>query len=115
MSENYINVAPLPGETIDESYKIFQVLGDSMSPGIKPGAMCLVKEIPSNKWSEVEGVAIFKTDENTIIRRVADNRIDTAGRIHLIPDNPVYSAKILTLCEIRAVYKAIRKIHEYID
>lgn len=39
MSEIYINVALLPGGTVDEVYKIFQVLGDSMSSGIKPGAL----------------------------------------------------------------------------
>lgn len=39
MSENYIDVALLPGETLDGTYKIFQVSGDSMHPGIKPGAL----------------------------------------------------------------------------
>lgn len=115
MSKSYTSIVPLPGESLDDTYKVFSVSGDSMSPGIKPGALLLVKEIPRDEWGGVKGVAVFSTWKGTCIRRIGSNLIDTERQISLIPDNPDYPAELLASHEIRAVYKAIRKIHEYID
>lgn len=111
----YIGVIPMPGEELDNSYKVFEVTGESMLPQIKPMARILVHEIPKTKWHYAEGVVVVVLKDMILIKRITQNALDTDSWIELSSDNPKYGRKVVQLCDIRAIFKAIRKISEPID
>lgn len=113
--KEYIGVVPLPGEILDDSYKVFEVIGESMLPQIKPFARILVQKIPEPKWHYAEGVVVVVLKDMVLIKRITQNALDTDNWIELSSDNSKYGKKIIQLCDIRAIFKAIRKISEPID
>lgn len=113
--KEYVGVVPLPGEILDDSYKVFEVIGESMLPQIKPFARILVQKIPEPKWHYAEGVVVVVLKDMVLIKRITQNALDTDNWIELSSDNSKYGKKIIQLCDIRAIFKAIRKISEPID
>ena len=98
------------GETLDRSYKVFEVIGDSMSPGIPNRAKILTKEIPEQKWGLAEGVVVVVFDDEIVVKRIINNNLNINNSLHLISDNPKCGGKTIALADIRAMYKAIRII-----
>lgn len=110
-----IPVIPRNGEVLKpEEYKIFEVSGDSMSPTINDGAQILVKEIPEGKWAYAEGVAVVVFQDMVVIKRITRNDILNGNCLFLSSDNPKYGQMQVALSDIRAIYKAKRKISENI-
>ena len=107
-------VIPLNGEKLDSSYKIFEVSGDSMVPTINDGALILAKEINEAQWAYAEGVVVVVFNEMVVIKRMAENRIFDSNMIVLSSDNEKYGKMQIELSNIRAIYKAKRKISENI-
>lgn len=113
--KEYVGVVPLPGEILDDSYKVFEVIGESMLPQIKPFARILVQKIPETKWHYAEGVVVIVLKDMVLIKRITQNALDTDNWIELSSDNSKYGKKIIQLCDIRAIFKAVRKVSEPID
>lgn len=111
----YIGVIPQSGEHLDSSYKVFEVSGESMLPGIKPMARILVREIPQSKWHYAEGVVVVILSDMILIKRITQNALNTENWVELSSDNPKYGKKIIQLADIKAMFKAIRKVSEPID
>lgn len=98
------------GETYDNSYKVFEVIGESMSPRIPNRAKILTKEIPSFKWGQAEGVVVIVFGDEVVVKRIINNRLDINNSLTLSSDNPMYGERQVALSDIRAMYKAIRII-----
>lgn len=98
------------GETIDKSYKVFEVIGESMSPRIPNRAKILTKEISSQKWGVAEGVVVVVFGDEVVVKRIINNDLDTKNSLVLSSDNPMYGERQVALADIRAMYKAIRII-----
>ncbi|MDE6263758.1 MAG: hypothetical protein K2M11_01305 [Paramuribaculum sp.] len=113
--KQYIGVVPLAGERYDNSFKVFDVGGDSMSPTLNPGAMFLAKEVPERLWGSLTGVVVVICDRKILVRRIATNLFNENGTITLIADNNVFPSIVLNMDKITAMFKAIRIIHQYIE
>lgn len=98
------------GEILDNSYKVFEVMGESMSPRIPNRAKILTKEIPESKWSMAEGVVVVVFGDEVVVKRIIDNDLATRNAIVLSSDNPNYGARTVALADIRYMYKALRII-----
>ncbi|MBD5283352.1 MAG: hypothetical protein HDS31_01905 [Bacteroides sp.] len=98
------------GEILDNSYKVFEVVGESMSPRIPNRAKILTKEIPESKWFMAEGVVVVVFGDEVVVKRIIDNDLATRNAIVLSSDNPNYGARTVALADIRHMYKAIRII-----
>lgn len=108
-------VVPVNGEVLNSAqYKIFEVSGDSMTPTINDGALILVKEIEESKWAYAEGVVVVVFQDMVVVKRISRNDILNANYLILTSDNPKYGQMQVALSDIRAIYKAKRKISENI-
>ena len=109
-----IPVIPINGEKLDSHYKVFEVSGDSMMPTINDGALILTKEINEAQWAYAEGVVVVVFNEMVVIKRMAENHIYDNNMVVLSSDNEKYGTMKIELSDIRAIYKAKRKISENI-
>lgn len=98
------------GEVLDKSYKVFEVIGDSMSPGICNRAKILTKEIPESKWGTAEGVVVVVFGDEIVVKRIINNDLNLDNSLVLSSDNPKFGERKIALADIRAIYKAIRII-----
>ena len=111
----YVGVIPHPGERFDKSYKVFEVSGESMYPSIRPRAKILCRQIPQSKWHYAEGVAVVVISDMILVKRITKNLLNLDNYIELSSDNPQYGKMIVQMSDIKAIFKAIRKIDEPID
>ena len=104
------------GETFDkDKHVIVEVKGESMYPTITNKSMILCEKIKPTQWGNVPNetiVAIVYKDIFTI-KRVLRNDLTTHNSLQLSADNQKYGTTIIQLCEIRAIFKAIKKVSEY--
>lgn len=104
------------GETFDKSkHVIVEVKGESMYPTITNKSMILCEKIKPTQWGNVPNetiVAIVYKDIFTI-KRVLRNDLTTHNSLQLSADNQKYGTTTIQLCEIRAIFKAIKKVSEY--
>lgn len=91
---------------------VFEVEGDSMMPSISSGCLILAKEIPEQLWHTAEGVIVIIFSEFVAVKRVERNELQTESWIKLKSDNDKYSGMTVQMSDIRAIYKAKRKISE---
>ena len=104
------------GETFDKGkHVIVEVKGESMYPTITNKSMILCEKIKPTQWGNVPNetiVAIVYKDIFTI-KRVLRNDLTTHNSLQLSADNQKYGTTTIQLCEIRAIFKAIKKVSEY--
>lgn len=104
------------GETFDkDKHVIVEVKGESMYPTITNKSMILCEKIKPTQWGNVPNetiVAIVYKDIFTI-KRVLRNDLTTNNSLQLSADNQKYGTTTIQLCEIRAIFKAIKKVSEY--
>ncbi|MDE6415889.1 MAG: helix-turn-helix domain-containing protein [Duncaniella sp.] len=106
-------IVPMNGERdIISDLKIFEVAGESMTPGISSGALILTKAIPEQKWHTVTGVAVVVFGEFVTVKRIKSNTLESDNQLLLESDNPNYGSVTVQRADIRAIYKAIRKVSE---
>lgn len=98
------------GETLDSHHKVFEVIGDSMSPGIPNRAKILTKEISDEKWGSAGGVVVVVFDDEIVVKRIVNNDLNINNSLHLVSDNPKCGDKTIARADIHAMYKAIRII-----
>lgn len=104
---------PVPkqhGENYDDTYKVFEVIGESMTPRIPNRAKILTKECPKQKWESVDGVVVVVFEDEIVVKRIINNDLATKNCLVLSSDNPLYGERRIALADIRAIYKALRII-----
>ncbi len=109
-----INILPNSHESIDDSYCVFEVCGESMAPQIQNKARVLCKEITPTRWHSLrDGVIVIAYADKFVIKRVAKNRLEAENFILLSSDNPNYpDTDKAYLGDIRCVFKAVRVISQ---
>ncbi|MCM1077778.1 MAG: hypothetical protein NC411_10510 [Bacteroides sp.] len=108
-----IPIVPLKGEReYIDALKVFEVDGDSMLPRISNGALILTKKIPKQQWHNAQDVVVVVFGEFVTVKRILHNQLDSDGSLILIADNEAYGQMTVQLADIRAMYKAVRKISE---
>lgn len=111
-----INIIPSHGESLDESYCVFQISGESMAPQIQPGARILCQEVPPTRWHTLYGcIVVIAYSDKFVIKRIVTNHLQTDNYLILASDNPDYPAReTVQLSDIRAIFKAQRIISSQI-
>lgn len=114
VSQGYdtIEVVPIHGERIDDSYVVFEIHGDSMAPTLLSHARILCKEIPEQRWQYAEGVVVISYRDKVVVKRIAVNDILGNSMITLKSDNPDYGSEDVQLSDIHCIYKAKRIISQ---
>lgn len=112
-----IQVVPRPDETLDDSYCVFEIHGDSMAPQIQNRARVLCREISPTKWHSLSsGIIVIAYGDRCVIKRIIDNRITDMNYIELASDNPEYTdTDKAQLADIRCVFRAVRVIDQLIN
>lgn len=107
-----VNIIPAANESLDDSYCVFEISGESMAPQIQPHARVLCQEVPPTRWHSISGgVIVIAYADRFVIKRVAANRLQTEDYIELSSDNPDYPQhEIVPLSDIRAIFRARRII-----
>lgn len=107
-----ISVQPEHGEILDDSYCVFEIFGESMSPQIQPHAKVLCQEIPPTKWHTLaDGVVAIAYSDKFVIKRILKNELASGDFIILGSDNPEYTERQpVQLSDIRAIFQAKRII-----
>lgn len=107
-----IGVQPEHGEVLDDSYCVFEIFGESMSPQIQPHAKILCREIPPTKWHTLhDGVVAIAYADKFVIKRILSNHLEVDNFLTLGSDNPDYPEKqTVQLSDIRAIFQASRII-----
>ena len=103
-----IAVLKQQGETLDKNYKVFEVIGESMSPAIPNRAKILTREIAQPKWVHAEGVVVVVFGDEVVVKRIINNDLATSDSLVLTSDNPKFGERRIALADIRAMYKALR-------
>lgn len=113
---DFINVNPLPGEVLDNSYCVFEVSGESMAPQIQDGAQVLCSEVSTTRWHMVKDcVVVIAYADRFVIKRVVENNLDLKNYLILASDNPDYDdEEMVQLADIRCIYEAERIISQRI-
>ena len=91
MSEepSMINIMPMHGEHVDDSYCAFEIYGESMAPQIQNGARVLCQEIRPTKWHTIRsGVVVIAYGNEFVIKRIIKNDLDQDNTLTLGSDNP---------------------------
>lgn len=111
-----IGVQPEHGETLDDSYCVFEIFGESMSPQIQPHAKVLCREISPSKWHTLSsGVVAIAYSDKFVIKRIIRNVLNSENYIVLGSDNPDYPGQhTVQLSDIRAIFQAKRIISSQI-
>lgn len=114
VSQDYdtIEVVPMHGERIDDTYVVFEIHGDSMAPTLLSHARILCKEIPEQRWQYAEGVVVISYRDKVVVKRIAVNDILGNSMITLKSDNPDYGSEDVQLSDIHCIYKAKRIISQ---
>lgn len=107
-----INIIPAVGESLDESYCVFEVSGESMTPQIQPRARVLCQEIPPTRWHQLSDcIVVIAYADRFVIKRIITNMLSSRNYIVLASDNPDYpDREIVQLADIRAIFTAKRII-----
>lgn len=93
-----------------DKLRVFEVEGDSMFPTIPSGSLILAKEIAKNSWHYAEGVVVAVYKEFVVVKRIARNCLLTDNYIVLKSDNEGYGEMIVSLADLRGLFKAKRII-----
>lgn len=114
VSQGYdtLEVVPIHGERIDDTYVVFEIHGDSMAPTLLSHARILCKEIPEQRWQYAEGVVVISYRDKVVVKRIAVNDILGNSIITLKSDNPDYGSEDVQLSDIHCIYKAKRIISQ---
>lgn len=111
-----ITILPDPFETLDDSYCVFRVSGESMAPQIQDHSLILCREVSPTRWHSLSDciVAIAYADR-FVLKRIERNRLDSANYLTLASDNPDHpGTETVELSSIRCIFKAVRVISQRI-
>lgn len=116
-SPTLIDVLPQEHETLDESYCVFQVHGESMAPQIQDHARVLCQEVLNTKWHTLhDTVVVIAYADKFVIKRIVRNHLQTDNYLILASDNPDYPRReTVQLSDIRCIFQARRIISQRIQ
>ena len=103
------------GETFDiNKHVVIDVSGDSMYPTINDKAKVLCERIKPEQWENIpnEKVVAVVYGNSFTIKRLLKNNLVINNSITLLADNRKYGETILQRCEIRAIFRVIKKVSE---
>lgn len=103
------------GETFDiNKHIIIDVSGDSMYPTINDKAKVLCERIKPEQWANIpnEKVVAVIYGSSFIIKRLLKNNLAINNSLTLLADNRKYGETTLQRCEIRAIFRVIKKVSE---
>ena len=103
------------GETFDiNKHVVVDVSGDSMYPTINDKAKVLCERIKPEQWENISNekvVAVIYGNSFTI-KRLLKNNLAINNSLTLLADNRKYGETTLQRCEIRAIFRVIKKVSE---
>ena len=99
-----------------DKHIVIEVKGESMYPTINNKAMILCEKIEPEQWDNVQSEQIIAIvyDNSFTIKRVLRNNLATTNTLTLSADNPKYGTLEVARCDIKGIYKAIKKVSEYL-
>lgn len=103
------------GETFDiNKHVVIDVSGDSMYPTINDKAKVLCERIKPEQWENIpnEKVVAVIYGSSFIIKRLLKNNLAINNSLTLLADNRKYGETTLQRCEIRAIFRVIKKVSE---
>jgi phage repressor protein C with HTH and peptisase S24 domain len=109
---DYIKELPvftLPFLSKQKKYRTFQLKGDSMLP--IPDGSWVTGEFVQN-WNDIvtgHGYIIFTLDDG-IVFKIAENQIETNGKLVLYSLNPMYEPYEVSTSEIKEIWKFVNYI-----
>ena len=108
----YIKVLPtftMPFLSRDRKYRTFQISGDSMLP-IPDGAYITGEYVLD--WTHVRSGQpyIILTQDDGIVFKIAENKIESEGKLTLSSLNPLYRPYDLAATDIKEVWKFVHYI-----
>lgn len=107
--EDFRDIPLLPEEqAIKDQLINIQVDGESMEPGLADGAWVLSRQLKESQWGNASGVVFVSYGEYFVVKRVKVNRLFTDNYMILSSDNEDYGEMTVPLCDIRAMWKALR-------
>lgn len=115
-SPTSIEILPVGGEALDESFCVFEIRGDSMAPQINDYARVLCQEVPPTKWHTLNKcVVVIAYADKFVIKRITANRLQSEDWLELASDNPDYPSKEkVPFAEIRCIFQAKRIVSSMI-
>lgn len=117
-SNNYINpledfrdIQLQPEELpIKDNLVTIQVDGESMERTLIDGAWVLTRRVKDSQWGNMGGVIFVSYGDYFVVKRIKSNKLFTENYMVLSSDNKEYGEMTVQLCDIRAMFKAIRII-----
>ena len=103
------------GETFDiNKHVVIDVSGDSMYPTINDKAKVLCEKLKPEQWENIpnEKVVAVIYGSSFIIKRLLKNNLAINNSLTLLADNRKYGETTLQRCEIRAIFRVIKKVSE---
>lgn len=103
------------GETFDiNKHVVIDVSGDSMYPTINDKAKVLCERVKPEQWENIpnEKVVAVIYGSSFIIKRLLKNNLAINNSLTLLADNRKYGETTLQRCEIRAIFRVIKKVSE---
>nr|DAU27695.1 MAG TPA: hypothetical protein [Caudoviricetes sp.] len=99
-----------------ERHIVIEAKGESMSPTIQNKAMILCEKVEPGQWDYIQNEKIIAIiyDNSFTIKRVLRNNLATANTITLSADNSKYGTLEVSRCDIKGIYRAIKKVSEYL-
>ena len=99
-----------------DKHIVIEVKGESMYPTINNKAMILCEKVEPEQWDNVQSEQIIAIvyDNSFTIKRVLRNNLATTNTLTLSADNPKYGTLEVARCDIKGIYKAIKKVSEYL-
>lgn len=107
-----INIIPAVAESLDETFCVFEVNGESMAPQINSHARVLCQEVPPTRWHTlINCIIVIAYADRFVIKRVIANHLQDENYLILASDNPAFpQQETVQLADIRAIFKARRII-----
>lgn len=104
----------LPVIAINERHLIIEVVGDSMEPEIKEGALVLVESVSKAdiKYESGGVYAVLFGNGRFVVKRIKTNDLNTDGTLTLWSDNDKYGHIVVKGNDIHRVWKVIEKVRE---
>ncbi len=108
----YIKVLPafsMPFLSHDRKYRTFQISGDSMMP-IPDGSYVTGEYVMDWTYIKSGQAYIILTQDDGVVFKVVDNKIDKEGRLTLNSLNPSYHPYDLSVNDVKEVWKFVHYI-----
>lgn len=103
----------MPGQSINTRHLIIELVGDSMEPEIKSGALVLAVSVKKEDIKyESGGVYAVMYANRFVVKRIKTNEINTNGTLTLWSDNDKYGHITIHGEDINCMWRVTEKVKE---